>query len=136
MESTPPQNLPTSSETDASQGSSTSFQSMAEDVRQLKTTVASLVQEVQSLLPRFAKQANVQTAEPKTAALQPVKNLKPGAENKPLQSRQGENMKVIYKGYCTRYNSKFARCNGKPCKFRHLCPICDQRHPLFKCKSK
>ena len=134
MEST--QIVPSSSETDASQGPSTSLQGMAEDIRHLKYTVAALVQQVQSILPGFVNQANVQTAEPKTAALQPVKNLKPGAENKPLQSRQGENMKVIYKGYCTRYNSKFARCNGKPCKFRHLCPICDQRHPLFKCKSK
>ena len=134
MEST--QIVPSSSETDASQGPSTSLQGMAEDIRQLKYTVASLVQEVKAILPRSVNQVNVQTAEPKTAALQPVKNLKPGAENKPLQSRQGENMKVIYKGYCTRYNSKFARCNGKPCKFRHLCPICDQRHPLFKCKSK
>ena len=34
-------------------------------------------------------------------------------------------------GFCFAFNSPNTRCSSNPCNFKHVCPTCAQRHPLY-----
>lgn len=38
----------------------------------------------------------------------------------------------VPKGYCFNYHNPKQWCNTKDCSFKHLCPECNERHPIFK----
>ena len=38
--------------------------------------------------------------------------------------------KIPY-GFCFSYNSPNVRCHSIPCNFKHVCPTCSQKHPLY-----
>lgn len=132
------------------------LQSMAQDLQQLKDTVASLVDVVHNLLPAEQVQANEKMAEisptqtphhvvSQNTKRQPmqskigqldVRYSHMSAKNHPFHDQQGATKQIIPKGYCYKYNIKSRRCGDRLCVYRHNCPICQQKHPLYKCTFK
>ena len=39
-------------------------------------------------------------------------------------------------GYCIPYHRPSEFCRTNKCKYKHTCPICKQRHPLFRCPCR
>ena len=39
-------------------------------------------------------------------------------------------------GYCTNYNTKNTYCKNQPCRYKHLCPTCDEQHPIYRCNNR
>ena len=44
---------------------------------------------------------------------------------------------TIRKGYCFRYHAKETKCSfNAQCKYKHDCPICNGKHPMFTCNNR
>ena len=121
--------------------SSTSLQTLAEDVTHLKGQVASLVEMVHNLTqntggnliqPRSGQFAVMDQHMLDNRMVQSsVSDSR--ATLQPFHAQQRARLHAFHKGYCFRYNKVSGRCNYKNCKFRHSCPNCQQKHPLYKC---
>ena len=39
----------------------------------------------------------------------------------------------VPKGYCNAYHTRHTVCKTSNCSFRHECPVCEDRHPIYRC---
>jgi hypothetical protein len=51
--------------------------------------------------------------------------------------RPRPNLSNYPKGFCWKFNTQSEYCDsGKSCRFKHLCPTCQSRHPAYLCPTK
>lgn len=57
--------------------------------------------------------------------------------NSGFQARDRSRSYSIPPGFCVRYNLPQQRCQAPPgkCAYKHSCPQCNNRHPIFLCKE-
>ena len=55
-------------------------------------------------------------------------NFRSQSTNKSYQ----QNSKRPPTGYCFAYHNISQRCTYQNCTYKHTCPTCDQRHPMFR----
>ena len=72
-------------------------------------------------------------------ATNPVR-MSNGRPNNSTSNNNNRNYKQPFqapRGFCNSYHSKFQTCNfGSKCRYKHTCPHCQERHPMFNCNDK
>ena len=57
------------------------------------------------------------------------------APQKPT-SQYRHNTTKIPTGFCNNYHTRGVVCQTQRCRYKHVCPNCDERHPVYRCQSK
>ena len=53
----------------------------------------------------------------------------PPKQYQPFQAR-------IPNGYCMAFHNKSSYCRNTKCQYKHLCPNCEDRHPVYRCTDR
>ena len=55
----------------------------------------------------------------------------------PQQKFQAKNQsQKVPLGYCHSYHTRGVHCQHEKCRYKHVCPTCDERHPVYRCQTK